>query len=217
MVAAGSGYEVQISLGKEPIVPIKGSCHCGNTQFEVNEAPSDVTRCTCSLCSKRGALWAYYTPAQFRLTSPPENVATYLWGSRTVKHHFCASCGCGTYSESPDWSTGKPDFDNPKIGVNARLFDDFDLDAVPVNVIDGKNLWRAPSPQHHPRRRVIAGAVLAADRLVDAGFGQARDEGRAEQEMIEPQARIARPTVSLVVPEGVDSLVRIEVTDRVAP
>ena len=86
-------------------------------------------------------VWAYYTPAQFRLTSPPENVATYLWGSRTVKHHFCASCGCGTYSKSPDWSTGKPDFDNPKVGVNARLFDDFDLDAVPVTVIDGKNLW----------------------------------------------------------------------------
>jgi hypothetical protein len=122
-------------------VAIKGSCHCGNTQFEVNEAPAGVTRCTCSLCSKRGALWAYYKPAQFRLTSPAEKAATYLWGSRTVKHHFCARCGCGTYSESPDWSTGKPDFDNPKVGVNARLFEDFDLDAVAVTVIDGKNLW----------------------------------------------------------------------------
>ena len=70
-----------------------------------------------------------------------ENVKTYLWGSRTVKHHYCAGCGCGTYSESPDWSTGKPDFDNPKVAVNARLFDDFDLDAVPINLIDGKNLW----------------------------------------------------------------------------
>ena len=69
---------------------IKGSCHCGNTQFEVSEQPSSVTRCTCSLCSKRGALWAYYTPAQFRLLSPSVNVATYLWGGRTVKHHFCA-------------------------------------------------------------------------------------------------------------------------------
>jgi hypothetical protein len=26
--------------------------------FEVTEAPSIVTRCTCSLCAKRGALWA---------------------------------------------------------------------------------------------------------------------------------------------------------------
>src|SRR5215510_11358154 len=74
----------------EMVVPLKGSCHCGNTQFEVSEPPADVTRCTCSLCSKRGALWAYYTPAQFRLTSPPENVATYQWQSRTVKHNFCS-------------------------------------------------------------------------------------------------------------------------------
>ena len=40
-----------------------------------------------------------------------------------------------------DWSTGKPDFDKPKVGVNSRLFDDFDLDAVPVTVIDGRNMW----------------------------------------------------------------------------
>jgi hypothetical protein len=143
MLAAGTGYEPRRvgSFGREQIVPIKGSCHCGQTQFEVDEMPADVTRCTCSLCSKRGGLWAYYTPAQFRLISPPENVATYQWGSRTIKHHFCANCGCGTYGESPDWSTGKPDFENPKVGVNARLFDDVDLDAVPVTVIDGKNLW----------------------------------------------------------------------------
>lgn len=120
---------------------IKGSCHCGSTRFELSEAPAGVTRCTCSLCAKRGALWAYYTPAQFRLTSAVERVATYQWGSRTVKHHFCADCGCGTYSESPDWSTGKPDFDNPRVAVNARLLDNVDLDAVPVTVIDGKNLW----------------------------------------------------------------------------
>ena len=41
----------------------------------------------------------------------------------------------------PDWSDGKPDFDNPKVGVNSRLFYSFDLDAVPVTVIDGKNRW----------------------------------------------------------------------------
>lgn len=52
-------------MGKERIVPIKGSCHCGQTQFEVSEAPASVTRCTCSLCSKRGALWAYYSRRNF--------------------------------------------------------------------------------------------------------------------------------------------------------
>jgi hypothetical protein len=120
---------------------LKGSCHCGATQFEVAEPPPEVTRCTCSFCSKRGALWAYYQPAQFSLKTARDRVSTYQWRSYTVAHHHCAICGCGTYTESPSWVEGKPDFEHLKIGVNARLFDEFDLDAVPVKVIDGKNLW----------------------------------------------------------------------------
>jgi hypothetical protein len=120
---------------------LKGSCHCGGTRFEVDAAPETVTRCTCSFCSKRGSLWAYYTPEQFRLTSPPEAVSTYRWNSKTIQHHFCATCGCGTFTETPDWSKGEPDFEHPKISINARLFDDFELETVPVMVIDGKNLW----------------------------------------------------------------------------
>src|SRR5262245_31131287 len=71
--------------------------------------------------------------------------------------------------------------------------------------------------QHDPRRRMIAGAFFAADGLVDTGLEQARGEGRAEQEMIEPQARIARPAISLVVPEGVDPLIPVQLADRIAP
>lgn len=120
---------------------IIGSCHCGRTRFEISEAPSEATRCTCSICSKRGALWAYYSPAQFKLTTPRANVATYQWSSKTVQLHFCDVCGCGTYNESPDYSTGVANFDNARIAINIRLLDDFDVDAVPVTVIDGKNLW----------------------------------------------------------------------------
>lgn len=74
-----------------------------------------------------------HQPAQERLVLPV--------GVETIKHGFCATCGCGTFTETPDWSTGKPEFDNPKISVNSRLFDNFDLDQVEVVIIDGKNLW----------------------------------------------------------------------------
>jgi hypothetical protein len=119
---------------------LKGSCHCKATQFEVSEAPASVTRCTCSICSKRGALWAYYTPEQVTMATQ-ESTSTHRWGSRTVKLHFCRTCGCSTYNESPSWVDRKPDFTRPRIAINARLFDDFDLDAVPIQVLDGKNLW----------------------------------------------------------------------------
>lgn len=120
---------------------IKGSCHCGDTRFEVDVVPDGVTRCTCSFCSKRGALWLYATPEQFRVTGPSKSDAIYQWQTRTVKHHFCGNCGCTTFSVTPDWSRGTPDFDNMRIGINLRLVDDIDLDAVPVTVLDGKNLW----------------------------------------------------------------------------
>ncbi|MDB5553739.1 MAG: aldehyde-activating protein [Rhizobium sp.] len=120
---------------------LRGSCHCGGTKFEIPEAPETVTRCTCSICSKRGALWAYYTPADFKLTTSRDNVATYRWQTKTVAHNFCPVCGCTTFTENPDWSSGKPDFDNARVAVNARLFDDFDLESVPIEVIDGKNQW----------------------------------------------------------------------------
>lgn len=121
-------------------MPLVGSCHCKATVFEVSGAPASVTRCTCSICSKKGALWAYYGPAEVRI-APQRSTATYRWQSMTVKHNFCPTCGCSTFNESPDWSTGEPNFDNPRIAVNARLFDDFDLDAVEIVTIDGKNLW----------------------------------------------------------------------------
>jgi hypothetical protein len=119
---------------------LEGSCHCGATRFEVPTPPENVTRCNCTFCSKRGALWAYYAPEQFKLLSQGHEVA-YQREGWPNRHLHCGVCGCGTYTESPEWVHGKADPVRKKVGVNARLFNDFDLDSVPVRFIDGKNLW----------------------------------------------------------------------------
>lgn len=121
-------------------MPLIGSCHCQATRFEVDHPPEAVTACTCSICARRGALWAYYRPDQVRFLSE-EASSVYQWQTKLVKSHFCAVCGCSTYNLSPDFSTGEADFDHPRLAVNARLLEDFDLAAVPVETIDGKNLW----------------------------------------------------------------------------
>ena len=56
-----------------------------------------------------------------------------------MKLHYCGVCGCATYNEGPVWKDGKIDFSVNHIGVNARLFDDFDLTAVPVRRVNGKD------------------------------------------------------------------------------
>jgi hypothetical protein len=122
---------------------ITGSCHCGKVAFRVDGGiPETLTRCTCSFCAKRGSLYAYFEPAQFELTTPPENGASYRWQTKMVSHNFCPICGCGTFSDSPAFQPdGSWDGTTRRIGVNARLFDGFDAAEFPVKVIDGKNLW----------------------------------------------------------------------------
>ena len=126
-------------------MPVTGSCQCGKTEFEIQgEIPASLTRCTCSFCAKRGALWAYYEPTQFRLTTPAEDQATYRWNSKLAAHNFCPTCGCGTFTDSPAFQPdGTWDGTTRSMGVNARLFDNFDAATAPVQVqvIDGKNLW----------------------------------------------------------------------------
>jgi len=124
-------------------MPITGSCHCGKTTFRIEgEIPDALTRCTCSFCAKRGALLAYYQPAQFHVTSAASDDGVYRWQTKMVAHHFCANCGCATYSDSPAFEMdGSWDQHTRRIGVNARLFDNFDAAAANIEVIDGKNLW----------------------------------------------------------------------------
>ncbi|MBZ9655682.1 GFA family protein [Phyllobacterium lublinensis] len=119
---------------------ILASCHCGAIKFEVSEAPSTATRCTCTFCTKRGALWAYYTLEQVRLSVATEADAVYARNGMN-RHHHCNVCGCGTFSQVPTWTDYKPDLDHPRISVNVRLFDDFDIGSLPVEIIDGRNLW----------------------------------------------------------------------------
>lgn len=67
---------------------ITGRCHCGKTAFRIEgNIPGKLTRCTCSFCSKRGALVAYYPPAQFQVTTPSAGDATYRWNTKPVPQH----------------------------------------------------------------------------------------------------------------------------------
>ncbi|MFZ6750865.1 GFA family protein [Undibacterium sp. Ren11W] len=122
---------------------ITGSCHCGKIAFRIEgDIPTELTRCTCSYCSKRGALLAYYQPVQFQVTASASDDAIYRWNTMLVAHHFCSGCGCATYSDSPAFEPdGSWDHRSRRICVNARLFDDFNAAEARIVIIDGKNLW----------------------------------------------------------------------------
>jgi hypothetical protein len=131
-------------------MPIKGSCHCGATQYEIDFTPETATRCTCTFCAKKGALWGYGTPDQFRLLTPIENATRYSPSTPENRHYFCPVCGCTTFSDNPDysafaedWEAAEASFDPSKrrISINLWTLDDFDIASVPVVEVDGRNLW----------------------------------------------------------------------------
>ena len=121
---------------------LTGRCHCGRNAFEISgELPKALTRCTCSICSKRGHLYAYYDPDAFKVTQADSD-AIYRWQTKLVANHFCSACGCDLYADSPAFTPdGKWDGKTRRIAVNARLLDAFEAADYPVTVIDGKHLW----------------------------------------------------------------------------
>jgi hypothetical protein len=93
---------------------IEASCHCGAVRLEIESAPEEVNDCACSICWRKGALWAYYSPKQVRIIPPSGGTAIYMWGDRELEFHSCKICACSTH-----WSPVDKTFD--RMGVNARM------------------------------------------------------------------------------------------------
>jgi len=112
----------------------KGSCHCGNIEFEAVGEIDRVIECNCSFCSKKGALHWMVPSNKFRLRTSVGNIGTYTFNKQVIEHHFCKNCGCAPYSERVDPS-GKS-----MVAVNVRCIDDFDVSHVEVGHFDGRAL-----------------------------------------------------------------------------
>lgn len=104
---------------------IAGACHCGAVRIAIPAPPKDVNDCGCSICRRLGALWAYYDPKDMTIEMD-RPTDTYVWGDRMLAFHSCATCGCTTH-----WSDIVTEGGGDRWGVNIRLFDAVDLDAIP--------------------------------------------------------------------------------------
>jgi hypothetical protein len=114
-----------------------GSCHCKAVRFEVDATIDRVTICNCSICSKKGIVHHRVAPESFRLLAGESALATYQFGTRIAKHHFCSACGIHVFTRpraAPELYT-----------INVRALDDFDLSTAQVETIqfDGRNWEQA--------------------------------------------------------------------------
>ncbi len=113
----------------------KGNCHCGAVEFEVEfeNGISEVKRCNCSLCRRKGALMAIVSRDKVKITKGEENLSLYQWNTKIAKHYFCKTCGIYTHHQR----RGDPS----QLGVNVGCFDDVDPFAFDdFSLVDGKSL-----------------------------------------------------------------------------
>jgi hypothetical protein len=107
---------------------IETSCHCGAVHLTIQNPPTEVTDCNCSICRRYGVLWAYYLKTDVEVRSAETDV--YMWGPRTTAFHRCKACGCLTH-----WSATDPA--RKRMGVNARLMQPEVLAKARVRHLDG--------------------------------------------------------------------------------
>jgi hypothetical protein len=79
-----------------------GSCHCGAVQFEceVDLASAVTSRCNCSICMKT-RFWKSLLPAaDVRVLQGEGALTAYRFGSNTIGHMFCRTCGVKVFGRA---------------------------------------------------------------------------------------------------------------------
>lgn len=121
---------------------IEGSCHCGAVHFTLAAAPETVTRCTCSICTKMGMLWTYYSPEDFAVTQGEAALSSYSWGRERMDFRFCGTCSCMVHWRIKPELVAEVFGDGPgRVGINARLLDGIDATALPMAIFEGNSGW----------------------------------------------------------------------------
>ena len=112
----------------------KGSCHCGKILFDVDGEIDSLMECNCSICSKKGYLLWFVPRESVRLRTPEEDMSTYTFNERTIKHQFCSTCGCSPLG------FGRDGEGNEMAAINARCLEDIDMAQYKVNFYDGRSI-----------------------------------------------------------------------------
>jgi len=66
----------------------RGNCHCGAFVYEV-QLPEikSAGQCNCSICTKKGYLWAFPSTVNFKVVKGDESELTeYQFGSKNLSH-----------------------------------------------------------------------------------------------------------------------------------
>lgn len=111
-----------------------GSCQCGAVAYDVDVDLGSTITCNCSRCQRMGFVLAFAPATAFKLASGADALTEYRFGSKTIRHLFCRTCGVESFAEGrmPDGS--------PVIAVNVNCLDGVDPRALQSHHVDGRKM-----------------------------------------------------------------------------
>ena len=111
----------------------KGSCSCSKVTFEVETKLKRISKCNCSICTKKGIIHHVVDQNKFILISGKDNLSLYQFGTMRAKHYFCKYCGIHLFNNPRTYPE--------KVSVNVNCLNDFDLEKEMPKVVkfDGRN------------------------------------------------------------------------------
>lgn len=119
----------------------RGSCHCGDVQFEAEIDTSQTSgKCNCSICSKTRNWSISIKPGAFRLLSGADAMTDYAFNTGQVHAPFCKRCGVRVYAWGDIAEVGGK-FVSVRLSALDNVAPDV-LAAIPVKYSNGRdNDW----------------------------------------------------------------------------
>ena len=116
-----------------PAGGIVATCHCGRATIRLPRTPDSVTQCNCSLCTKTGFRGVYFSSEDLTIEGEFDSYVRSDLKQPFLANYRCKTCGILTH-----WTplTEPP---HERVGVNARLIDEAELEGVPVQEVDGRS------------------------------------------------------------------------------
>ena len=111
-------------------------CLCGQVRIETPKRPDFINECNCTLCSKTGARWAYFHPADVAIAGATKGYRRADKEDPAADVRFCAHCGSTTHFVLTESAVAR--FGNVQLGVNMRLADEKDLAGIELRYPDGR-------------------------------------------------------------------------------
>ncbi|KAK4073872.1 hypothetical protein Trihar35433_3346 [Trichoderma harzianum] len=132
-------------MAEAEIVTYRGNCHCGKFVF-VTKLPEikSAAECNCNICNKKGYLWIFPGQDNVKIIKGSiEDLTTYAFGPKKLKHLFCPTCATAIAGSSED---EKKDF---TLALNAHTFQDLDTWVLERTPYDGASLGEPYQPPVH--------------------------------------------------------------------